>query len=208
MWNDMVFLAVFLAFLTGTAFLLSPILPMKVDSSNIAQSGATLVLIGALLLGLVLGAVLRPIEGGIVLVITYALLTLWSVIRDHNIVTLIFWCFWLWFALFGSYQKLRDLRMGRMNWSAPQRPRDGATPVQVFFLTRLEDVSGVSGTGRVAEGAVFSNGRVALVWISAPSIPTMTFYDSIEDVERIHGHEGRTVIEWQNADIVVMKAPR
>lgn len=63
-----------------------------------------------------------------------------------------------------------------------------------FLLVRSEDVSGTSGTGVVAEGVQFSNGRVSLHWISQ--------YESVEDVaniavvEQIHGHEGKTRIEW------------
>jgi hypothetical protein len=63
-----------------------------------------------------------------------------------------------------------------------------------FRLIRTEDVSGVSGTGVVAEGVSFSSGKVALSWCS--SVPTVTVYDAIGDLERIHGHEGRTRIEW------------
>jgi hypothetical protein len=63
-----------------------------------------------------------------------------------------------------------------------------------FHLMRLEDESGVSGTGRVAEGAVFSNGWVALVWLT--STPSLNFYTSIEAVEAIHGHGGATRIVY------------
>jgi len=48
----------------------------------------------------------------------------------------------------------------------------------------------VSGTGRVAEGVIFSNGWVALVWLT--ETPSMGFYPSIEAVEAIHGHSGKT----------------
>jgi hypothetical protein len=63
-----------------------------------------------------------------------------------------------------------------------------------FRLIRTEDVSGVSGTGVVAEGVAFASGKVALSWCS--ELPTVTVYDGIGDLERIHGHEGRTRIEW------------
>jgi hypothetical protein len=62
--------------------------------------------------------------------------------------------------------------------------------LRAFYLERLEDPSGVSGTGRVAEGVVFSNGWVALVWLSAS--PSLVFYPSLENVEAIHGHGGMT----------------
>jgi hypothetical protein len=35
-----------------------------------------------------------------------------------------------------------------------------------FHLVRTEDISGVSGTGHIAEGVVFSNGWCVLRWVS------------------------------------------
>lgn len=61
-----------------------------------------------------------------------------------------------------------------------------------FHFERLEDASGVSGRGRVAEGVIFSNGKVALEWLSTHA--STNLYDSLEDVEFIHGHQGRTKI--------------
>lgn len=66
-----------------------------------------------------------------------------------------------------------------------------------FELHRDEDVSGVSGTGVVAEGVAFSNdGPVALRWTS--NWPTsVVFHDKgIESLEAVHGHNGRTRIVW------------
>ena len=73
-----------------------------------------------------------------------------------------------------------------------------STTMRRFRLVRQEDVSGVSGTGSVAEGVAFSSGKVALHWCGG--ISSVTVYDSIEEVEAIHGHEGRTVVEWLDAD--------
>jgi hypothetical protein len=56
----------------------------------------------------------------------------------------------------------------------------------------LKDVSGTSGCGVVAEGVIFTNGHVALTWLSAR--PSINLYDCIEDVESIHGHQGCTRI--------------
>lgn len=65
-----------------------------------------------------------------------------------------------------------------------------------FVLLRDEDVSGVSGTGVVAEGVEFSDGTVSLRWTSA--WPTsVVFHDrGIESVRAIHGHDGRTRLMW------------
>lgn len=64
--------------------------------------------------------------------------------------------------------------------------------IATFHLLRLDDESGVSGIGWVAEGAVFSNGWVVLVWPTGT--PSLNFYESIADVEAVHGHGGRTRI--------------
>ena len=66
--------------------------------------------------------------------------------------------------------------------------------MNTFILNRLEDESGVSGTGVVAEGIMWSDRRVALHWVVGT--PSTTIFDSIEDVFRIHGHQGKTEIVW------------
>ena len=67
---------------------------------------------------------------------------------------------------------------------------------RAFVLRRMEDVTGVSGVGIVAEGVEFSDGTVALRWTSA--WPTsVVFHDrGIESVEAVHGHGGKTQIVW------------
>lgn len=69
--------------------------------------------------------------------------------------------------------------------------------MRTFTLQREEDVSGVSGTGTVAEGAVFADGKVAMRWIVGMHKSTAIF-DSIEDVVHIHGHEGATLVHWED----------
>lgn len=64
-----------------------------------------------------------------------------------------------------------------------------------FILYRDTDVSGVSGTGIVAEGVVFSNGRAVIHWIVGEHRSTV-IWESIESVDAIHGHNGATRIEW------------
>jgi hypothetical protein len=68
----------------------------------------------------------------------------------------------------------------------PQRPC-------MFYLMRKHDHSGVSGTGVVAEGIEFSDGRVAMRWVTRMAGSTCT-YDSIDDVIEIHGHGGSTEV--------------
>lgn len=63
-----------------------------------------------------------------------------------------------------------------------------------FVLRRHEDETGVSGTGDVAEGCEFSDGRCALRWLTEHT--STAVYDSIADVVKIHGHNGKTEIVW------------
>jgi hypothetical protein len=76
--------------------------------------------------------------------------------------------------------------------SVPRRLPPGRGQISTFHLLRLADESGVSGIGWVAEGAVFSNGWVVLVWPTGT--PSLNFYPSIDAVEAVHGHGGLTRI--------------
>jgi hypothetical protein len=66
-------------------------------------------------------------------------------------------------------------------------------PSRRFILLRIEDASGNSGTGAVADGCLFPNGRVALTWRKEPF--AMTWYDDVSGLN-IHRHEGRTLVRW------------
>jgi len=67
--------------------------------------------------------------------------------------------------------------------------------MKMFYLKRAEDESGVSGTGRVAQGFIFDNGKVAVTWLSEH--PSVTVYDNIGEVTAIHGHGGKTEVVMQ-----------
>jgi hypothetical protein len=62
--------------------------------------------------------------------------------------------------------------------------------METFSLIRDEDKGGVSGTGKVAEGVVFTNGWVALTWLTKHS--SVAFYPDFKTAEAIHGHGGST----------------
>lgn len=68
--------------------------------------------------------------------------------------------------------------------------------VRAFELHRDHDVSGVSGTGVVAEGVEFSDGTVALLWKSEWPTSVVFHERGMESVEAIHGHGGNTRIVW------------
>lgn len=71
-----------------------------------------------------------------------------------------------------------------------------------FHLVRDTDVTGISGTGVVAEGVQFSDGTVVMRWLSAgtarPDVvrPTTVVHDDVESVVALHGHNGATRVEW------------
>jgi hypothetical protein len=67
-------------------------------------------------------------------------------------------------------------------------------PTRRFRLVRKEDASGVSGTGHVADGCVFPNGKAVLAWRVVH--PSVAVYDSMEGLMEVHGHGGATVAEW------------
>jgi len=72
---------------------------------------------------------------------------------------------------------------------------------KLFYLQRTQDENGISGTGRIAQGIIFDNGKVALTWLS--DTPCTGVYDSIGDVRSIHGHEGKTEVimeqDWKRS---------
>jgi hypothetical protein len=63
-----------------------------------------------------------------------------------------------------------------------------------FQLVRDVDETGVSGIGVVAEGVEFGDGTVAMRW--ATGTASTGVYDRIGDVEKIHGHQGATRVEF------------
>jgi len=66
-----------------------------------------------------------------------------------------------------------------------------------FFLDRHVDVSGKSGTGKVAEGVLFEHtGQVVMCWLTQRS--SLVVLRSVEDLEHIHLHEGSTSLIWQD----------
>jgi hypothetical protein len=76
---------------------------------------------------------------------------------------------------------------GEVGWSADTRMRR-------FQLVRHEDETGISGTGIVAEGVVFTDGTTVLRWTC--ELTSTCIYESLSDVILIHGHDGKTVIGW------------
>lgn len=69
-----------------------------------------------------------------------------------------------------------------------------------FSLQRNEDITGVSGTGKVAEGVLFSNGGAVVQWLSGEHASTVIWPapNAMESIYAIHGHAGATEIVWED----------
>jgi hypothetical protein len=72
--------------------------------------------------------------------------------------------------------------------------RGRAVRPRTFELVRYRDLSGVSGTGVVAEGCVFTDGSVALRWRGTN--PATAVWPDLESVLAVHGHHGATEVRW------------
>ena len=66
--------------------------------------------------------------------------------------------------------------------------------MRIFQLHRDHDVSGISGTGIVADGVVFPDGVTVIRWRGERR--STVVWQSVDDVEAIHGHGGATRIVW------------
>ena len=74
-----------------------------------------------------------------------------------------------------------------------------------FIVIRHTDVTGLSGTGVVAEGVEWSDGTVTMRWFDidhdTPNYkrgvrPTTVMHENIKSVEALHGHNGATDVMW------------
>ena len=63
-----------------------------------------------------------------------------------------------------------------------------------FIMIRNKDASGVSGTGVVAEGTVFTDGLSVIHWLREPY--AIGVYPTLNDVISVHGHEGGTQLHF------------
>lgn len=68
-----------------------------------------------------------------------------------------------------------------------------------FLLERIEDVSGISSTGWVAEGIQFTNGQIVLVWrvlngdpIAIGDWSSVAVYPHLQRCMEVHAHGGKT----------------
>jgi hypothetical protein len=66
--------------------------------------------------------------------------------------------------------------------------------MRTFRVVRDVDISGVSGTGDVAQGVTFFDGQTVVRWVSPT--PSTNIYDSMADFLVVHGHNGSTRVEY------------
>lgn len=64
------------------------------------------------------------------------------------------------------------------------------TSPRLFALQRDTDITGVSGTGTVADGVVWPDGSVSIRWRGER--PSTVFWESLDDAVAVHGHVGAT----------------
>lgn len=63
-----------------------------------------------------------------------------------------------------------------------------------FGLSRTEDVTGVSGTGTVADGVLWPDGAVSIRWRGEHR--STVAWDDLTSAVCVHGHDGRTRVVW------------
>jgi hypothetical protein len=70
--------------------------------------------------------------------------------------------------------------------------------IRTFILQRNIDVSGISGTGIVADGIQWHDGMCTIHWRGKH--PTDNTHLSIQSVRDIHCHNGATLVVWNDED--------
>lgn len=91
-----------------------------------------------------------------------------------------------------------DRRVGGRRVTDRRRAPSG---MRTFTLCRGADASGVSGTGLVLEGTLFSTGVVVVHWLTPPPRGSIAIFDSLEQLLSIHVHphpENHTVLAFDD----------
>jgi hypothetical protein len=75
-----------------------------------------------------------------------------------------------------------------------------------FVMHRERDVSGVSGTGLVLEGVLFSTGVVVVHWLTPPPRGSISVFDSLDQFLAIHVRphpDNHTVLVFEDGEQLV-----
>lgn len=67
-----------------------------------------------------------------------------------------------------------------------------------FYLVRNQDISGLSGVGKVASGCCWPDGACVLHWNT--EVWSTTVFQNMDDLIRLHGHNGATEVVWVDGD--------
>lgn len=70
---------------------------------------------------------------------------------------------------------------------------------KLFKLIRINDESGISGTGHVLDGVVWPKGKVTVCWNTKEAPSSVCVYDSMKDFIDIHlkpHPTNKSIIEW------------
>ena len=95
-------------------------------------------------------------------------------------------------------RRVGDRRVGGRRATDRRRAPAG---MRCFTLRRTADVSGISGTGLVLEGALFSTGVVVVHWLTPPPRGSIAIFDSLEQFLSIHvvpHPENETVLTFED----------
>ena len=72
-----------------------------------------------------------------------------------------------------------------------------------FVMHRERDTSGVSGTGLVLEGVLFSTGVVVVHWLTPPPRGSISVFDSLDQFLAIHVRphpDNNTVLVFEDGE--------
>jgi len=72
-----------------------------------------------------------------------------------------------------------------------------------FTMRREQDASGVSGTGYVLEGVLFSTGLVVIHWLTPPPRGSISVFDSLDQFLSIHvvpHPENGTIVTFEDGE--------
>ena len=91
-----------------------------------------------------------------------------------------------------------SLRVGEPSFVLEGILTSNINKIRTFHLVRDEDESGVSGVGVVAEGVLLSSTKVVISWLTIHK--SIAIYDSLAEMEAIHGHGGKTRVVWNDQE--------
>ncbi len=86
----------------------------------------------------------------------------------------------MWLIMLGT-------RLDMRHDAATEKGTRPTSPLRRFYVLRVADPTGVSGTGRIVEGVIFPDGTTVLKW----RLPTssLVVFESFEEFQEIYLHK-------------------